>query len=449
MLLPSQKMSRPLNILKDFLTPRRIPTNYEKLPQDQFGSSVESLQEEGIPSDRRPQRTSSRPYCCYKRLRVLALCLLVVVAGAVVYMLVAVPRAQPTKPITSLQSTNSVSHSALKIHFKGDSNKQVECDTPLEMVSDEAEAQLVIWPSANAHVDISEYNGEKLRREKPDQLHGFWSLENAEYYPQVATARQKLAAEDPMAFDFEVTYRTTSDFPIPYAYSFFNFTKAALPFETRRQDKLAAAFISNCRPQNNRTDILKKLIELLPGQIDSFGDCLMNADSNQVIQQLDLNPVIPGQPNHTLSRWEEKMRIISRYKFTIAFENANEEDYVTEKYYQALSVGSIPIHLGLTTDQFQKFKPSPNAALNVADFKTVEELADRIKQISKDRDTFNAMLEWKNLPFAARFAEITAWGKVHEACRMAKFFRQEWRNPHALKQERYKSFFQRLNLPTP
>ncbi|KNZ64503.1 uncharacterized protein VP01_1021g4 [Puccinia sorghi] len=181
----------------------------------------------------------------------------------------------------------------------------------------------------------------------------------------------------------------------------------------------------------------------------------MNADSNQVIQQLNLNPVIPGQPHHNLTRWDEKMRIISRYKFTIAFENANEEDKhavlidSAHEYYQALSAGSIPIHLGLTTDQFQKFKPSPNAALNVADFKTVEQLADRIKQISKDRDTFNAMLEWKNLPFAARFAEITAWGKVHEACRMAKFFRQEWRNPHALKQERYKSFFQRLNLAPP
>ncbi|KNZ64500.1 uncharacterized protein VP01_1021g1 [Puccinia sorghi] len=203
-----------LNFLKDFLNPRRIPTNYEKLPQSQLGSSTESLQEEGIPSDSRPQHTSSRPYCCYE----------------------------------------SISHSALKIHFKGDPNKQVECDTPLEIVADESEAQLVIWPSANY------------------RLHGFWSLENAEYYPEVAAARRKLAAEDPTAFDFEATYRTTSDFPLPYAYSFFDFRKAALPFETRRQDKLAAAFISNCSPENNRTDILKKLTELLPGQIDSFGD---------------------------------------------------------------------------------------------------------------------------------------------------------------------------------
>lgn len=291
-----------------------------------FAFEIAALQEEGIPSDSRPQHTSSRPYCCYERLRGLALCLLMVVGGAVVYMLVAVPGAEPTKPIISLQPTNSISHSALKIHFKGDPNKQVECDTPLEIVADESEAQLVIWPSANYRVNISEYNGEKLRREKPGQLHGFWSLENAEYYPEVAAARRKLAAEDPTAFDFEATYRTTSDFPLPYAYSFFDFRKAALPFETRRQDKLAAAFISNCSPENNRTDILKKLTELLPGQIDSFGDCLMNADSNQVIQQLNLNPVIPGQPHHNLTRWDEKMRIISRYKFTIAFENANEEE---------------------------------------------------------------------------------------------------------------------------
>jgi hypothetical protein len=82
------------------------------------------------------------------------------------------------------------------------------------------------------------------------------------------------------------------------------------------------------------------------------------------------------------------------------------------KYYQALSAGSIPIHLGLTTDQFEKFKPSPNSALNVDDFKTVKGLADRVKQISNDRITFESMLAWKNLPFAERFSEIVGWGKV-------------------------------------
>ncbi|PLW08675.1 hypothetical protein PCANC_22262 [Puccinia coronata f. sp. avenae] len=277
------------------------------------------------------------------------------------------------------------------------------------------------YVTATVGVNISEYDGETLRRQKPGQLHGFWSLENAEYYPEIKKAREDLAADHPRAFDFEVTYKTSSDVPILYAYSFFDFRKVALPFESRRQDKIAAAFISNCSPMNNRTKILQNLMDLLPGQIDSFGRCLNNTRSDQVIQELNLNPVIPGQEHPNLSLWEEKIRIIGRYKFTIAFENANEEDYVTEKYYQALSEGSIPIHLGLTTDQFQKFKPSPNSALNVADFDTIEELANRIKQLSNDRTSYESMLNWKNQTFPQQFDEILGWGKVSEACRIAKF----------------------------
>ncbi|PLW12905.1 hypothetical protein PCANC_22509 [Puccinia coronata f. sp. avenae] len=436
----------PLRFLKNFPMTRPPSARYEKLPEAQVGFAVESFHEEGILPVDRPLPINLRPTRS-RMLRVLAFHLVLLSTGALVY-LIAAARKQTTNA-SSLQQTNLDSFQTIRIHHKGESHKEVQCDTPLEMVSGETEAHVVLWPSANSAVNISEYNGEKLRREKPGQLHGFWSLENAEYYPEVETARKELAAGDPKAFDFEVTYRTTSDFPIPYAYSFFDFRKRALPFDDRRQDKIAAAFISNCSPHNNRTDILKNLIELLPGQIDSFGNCLKNADSHQVVQQLNLNPIIPGKPHRNLSRWDEKMRIISKYKFTISFENANEEDYVTEKYYQALSAGSIPIHLGLTTDQFEKFKPSPNSALNVDDFKTVKELANRVKQISNDRITFESMLAWKNLPFAERFSEIVGWGKIHEACRIAKFLRKQWRNPHALKQERYNSFYERLNVITP
>ncbi|PLW27969.1 hypothetical protein PCANC_20094 [Puccinia coronata f. sp. avenae] len=398
---------------------------------------------------------STRPMYLERR-RLRAFCLATLLIVMIFYVLSASRNAQQVnrknlQPIkanrTSLQSITTTRLEPIKIYFKAIRRKrQVECDTPVEIVADEAEAQVVLWSSATVGVNISEYDGETLRRQKPGQLHGFWSLENAEYYPEIKKAREDLAADHPRAFDFEVTYKTSSDVPILYAYSFFDFRKVALPFESRRQDKIAAAFISNCSPMNNRTKILQNLMDLLPGQIDSFGRCLNNTRSDQVIQELNLNPVIPGQEHPNLSLWEEKIRIIGRYKFTIAFENANEEDYVTEKYYQALSEGSIPIHLGLTTDQFQKFKPSPNSALNVADFDTIEELANRIKQLSNDRTSYESMLNWKNQTFPQQFDEILGWGKVSEACRIAKLLRKQWRNPHALKQERYDSFYRRLNL---
>ncbi|KAI9620725.1 hypothetical protein H4Q26_013392 [Puccinia striiformis f. sp. tritici PST-130] len=371
-----------------------------------IGSSVESFHEKGLaPSTGQEPVTRRRNNFERSRLPASCLVVLLLVTTAVFYTRSAALHIQ--------KIDSGMSAPPIKIHFKEGSlrDNEVECDTPLHIVADEDDAHVVVWPSPT--VDISKYDGEKSRRERPGQLQGFWSLESAEYYPLIKRARQQLVMKDPKAFDFEVTYKTSSDFPIPYAYGFIDFRKASLAFEARRQDKIAAAFISNC-----------------------------------VIQQFDLNPLIDGQPQHKLSRWEEKMSIIQRYKFTIAFENSNDEDYVTEKYYQALEAGSIPIHLGQTPEQFEKFKPSTNSTLNVADFKTVEALADRIKQIANDRVLYESMLAWKKEQFPERFEEILGYGKLHEACRIAKFLRREWRNPHALNQERYDSFYQRLNITT-
>ncbi|KAI9620723.1 hypothetical protein H4Q26_013390 [Puccinia striiformis f. sp. tritici PST-130] len=408
----TERSSRTVSPL---LLPRELSTyrptiDYEELSQENAGSSVESFHEKGLP----PSTGTAACHSQANQLRKIAFTSSMPRRASQHHGVV---HAFSCAPHSKVQRCHECPTNQNPLQGWIAEKYEVECDTPLQIVADEA------MPTSS-----SEYDGEKSRRERPGQLHGFWSLESAEYYPQIKRARQQLVMKDPKAFDFEVTYKTSSDFPIPYAYGFIDFRKASLAFEARRQDKIAAAFISNCDPLNNRTQILQQLIDLLPGQI------------------FNLNPLTNDQPATQVVPLEEKMRIIQRYKFTIAFENSNEEDYVTEKYYQALEAGSIPIHLGQTPEQFEKFKPSTNSTLNVADFKTVEALADRIKQIAHDRVSFESMLAWKNEQFPERFEEILGYGKLHEACRIAKFLRRKWRNPHAFNQERYDSFYQRLNL---
>jgi glycoprotein 3-alpha-L-fucosyltransferase len=36
----------------------------------------------------------------------------------------------------------------------------------------------------------------------------------------------------------------------------------------------------------------------------------------------------------------DKVETLKRYKFSLAFENSNEEDYVTEKFFQSLVTGN-------------------------------------------------------------------------------------------------------------
>lgn len=37
----------------------------------------------------------------------------------------------------------------------------------------------------------------------------------------------------------------------------------------------------------------------------------------------------------------DKVQTLKRYKFSLAFENSNEDDYVTEKYFQSLVAGKF------------------------------------------------------------------------------------------------------------
>jgi hypothetical protein len=55
---------------------------------------------------------------------------------------------------------------------------------------------------------------------------------------------------------------------------------------------------------------------------------------------------IDAPASNYLQREEEKIRFLKEYKFTIAFENSTSPGYTTEKLWQPMKVGSIPIYWG-------------------------------------------------------------------------------------------------------
>ena len=100
-------------------------------------------------------------------------------------------------------------------------------------------------------------------------------------------------------------------------------TPLLLPSPPTKQDKedIAAAFISNCGAQSFR---LKALEGLMANgvTVHSHGRCANNVPDTK---KDDLLPTI---------------------KFSLAFENSEELDYVTEKYLQALNFGAVPVVIG-------------------------------------------------------------------------------------------------------
>eukprot|EP00854_Cymbomonas_tetramitiformis_P009257 gene9257-10966_t len=95
-----------------------------------------------------------------------------------------------------------------------------------------------------------------------------------------------------------------------------------------------------------RLSYLEELMEFI--SIDSFGSLLHNRDMLEILPtETEAKPTWAKDtpaPRFT----GDKVRCIhhGRYPFTLAFENNEEEDYVTEKLYEPLLAGSVPVYWG-------------------------------------------------------------------------------------------------------
>jgi len=78
---------------------------------------------------------------------------------------------------------------------------------------------------------------------------------------------------------------------------------------------------------------------------------------------------------------DNKLEFIKDYKFVFAFENSSHPGYVTEKIIEPCFVGSIPIYWG-NKEIERDF--NPRRFINYHDFKSEEELIQRIMEIDGD-----------------------------------------------------------------
>jgi hypothetical protein len=89
----------------------------------------------------------------------------------------------------------------------------------------------------------------------------------------------------------------------------------------------------------------------------------------------------------------DKIKFISEYKFTIAYENnayrPQHPGYTTEKIMQPMTVNSIPIYWGnpVIDKEFNK-----KSFINFYDFKSEDEMIDYIIELDKNDDRYLEML---------------------------------------------------------
>ena len=137
----------------------------------------------------------------------------------------------------------------------------------------------------------------------------------------------------------------------------------------------------NCDALSNRTGYVLELMRHI--RIDVRGKC-GNPNWTETTNMSDIN------------RWsEEKVTLASGYLFTIAIENSLEYDYVTEKLWQPLAAGSVPLYLG--APNIDEWLPCTNLSciVHLRDFSSPRHAAQFILDLVRHRKDYLSYHKWR------------------------------------------------------
>ncbi len=190
-------------------------------------------------------------------------------------------------------------------------------------------------------------------------------------------------------YDYAFSFEDNSDqnFCLPhfvvykhfFDYSFHRSNSIIDRYQTTAKTKFCSFMATNANAVD-RITFVKKLLEYK--KVDCSGSVLYNMEKKK-----NIGRVIDGQ---YIDWVDEKLETISHYKFTIAFENEREDNYVTEKIFHPLLVNSIPIYWGAPNiDQYF----NPKCYINVSDFDSFESAIAEIERIDQDDALYATFFE--------------------------------------------------------
>ena len=171
-----------------------------------------------------------------------------------------------------------------------------------------------------------------LNIEKPK--HQRWicgSTETSTYYPHLYPFAQ-LRRTYP-EIDVVSTNRLDSDIPLieignVYGVSVDKILHAP-PFTVKTPKVLI--MYNNCNAKSGRQTYIKSFIDSYPSLVVNYGKCWGGKSTNNAYTH---NGVV------------EKLKRLGKHMFSFCIENSYVKDYVSEKVYQSLAEGSIPIYKG-------------------------------------------------------------------------------------------------------
>lgn len=256
------------------------------------------------------------------------------------------------------------------------------------------------WDRANVvvfHLPTLEFDLENDLDKAPGQRWVGWTMECEENYPFIKSTNFM------SLFDYWMSYHQKADLLYPYYKKEYpdRLQQVILPSFELQKD--ICMMISSPFNQSNRQEYLKELMKEI--EIDSYGklynNCRLERDDGR----------------------SSKMALYGHYKFVIAFENALAEDYVTEKFYDPLLAGAVPIYFG--APNIEEFAPGDNCFVNVRKFKTAKELAIHLKACLKNPVLYGQYQQWRKQSLRSSFVKKVAKLQVHPFIRLCHLIEKE------------------------
>ncbi|XP_064841654.1 alpha-(1,3)-fucosyltransferase 4-like [Oncorhynchus masou masou] len=195
-------------------------------------------------------------------------------------------------------------------------------------------------------------------------------------------------------FNLTMTYRTDSDIFLPYGYLVTRLRPHAnAPPHTRpRRPHLLAWVISNWSESQARVAYYRRLVNYV--DVDVFG-----------------RAGVPLPEDSTV------VRTVRRYLFYLALENSQHPDYITEKLWNSLLAGAVPVVLGPPRENYERFLPH-DAFIHVDDFSSPRLLAQYLMLLRRSPTLLQRHLAWRR----SYSVHLTAFWAEHycTACRVVR-----------------------------
>lgn len=179
-------------------------------------------------------------------------------------------------------------------------------------------------------------------------------------------------------FNLTLSYRIDSDIFLPYGFlvpssvggashGSDRYLRTPSPSDLLRP-RLLAWVVSNWNASHRRVTFFRQLQRHLP--VDVYGGV--------------------GRPLAG-----SVVDLVREYQFYLALENSQHTDYITEKLWNPIEAGAIPVVLGPSRETYERFLP-PEAFIHVDDFASAQELAQYLLTLRRKPALLMSHLRWRD-----------------------------------------------------